>query len=481
MKKIGVLIITFCFIYHNGCTQSTTSEIKVSINMNKQISTIRPLHGGNIGPVGYRSTLDFTKYFKKCKIPLIRLHDVPWFGANAVDISTIFKDFDADPSNPNNYDFRKTDDYIASIIKTGSDIIYRLGESIEYTPRKYNVNPPKDFKKWAIICKHIIMHYNEGWDNGFHYNIKYWEIWNEPNNQPRCWTGTNEQFFKLYEIAAKTLKKNFPNLKIGGPAVGAAAVIKEGKVQVYGFTDEFLHYCKENSVPLDFFSWHNYNSNPWEMARLSNYTRNILDQYGFPNTESIFDEWNYIPPPSFGGKIQQGAHRAEWYAEQSSVRGAAFIADVLMLLQDQPVDAANLYTVSYGIYALFSYMGVPHKSYYGFQAFSDLVNNTPIRLETSYNRKDSLVICTGTNKEKSKVAILVSNFSSQMRKVSFKLDNNFLVDRINYRVYAVDEIHNFSEIKNHGINGGRYIELMANIQGPSVVLLELISGKLESK
>ena len=35
-------------------------------------------------------------------------------------------------------------------------------------------------KKWANVCKHIVMHYNAGWANGFYYNIKNWEVWNEP-------------------------------------------------------------------------------------------------------------------------------------------------------------------------------------------------------------------------------------------------------------------------------------------------------------
>jgi len=444
--------------------------------MNKQTGVIRPLHGGNMGPVAFRSALDFTDYFKACKIPLIRLHDVAWFGTNAVDISAIFKNFEDDPLKEDNYDFRETDDYIASIIATGADIIYRLGQSIEWTKHKYDVNPPPDFKKWAIICKHIIMHYNEGWANGFHYNIKYWEIWNEPNNTPRCWTGTEEQFFNLYEITARTLKESFPGLMIGGPSVGAAAVIKDGKVQVYGFTDKFLRYCNKHSVPLDFFSWHNYNSNPWEMARLSTYTRNILDQYGFPKTESIFDEWNYSPPSS-ARLMQQGVQRAAWFAEQSSVKGGAFIADVLMLLQDQPVDAANFYTVVYGMWGLFSDMGVPHKSSYAFRAFADLVNYTPLRLETKYNIEDSLVICTGMNKKKTEVAILVSNFTSSSKKVHFNLSNNFLVGPIKYTMYAVDETHDLSEIENREIKDNPTIKVTENIKGPSVVLLKFLSGK----
>ena len=29
----------------------------------------------------------------------------------------------------------------------------------------------------------VIKHYNSGWANGYHYNIKYWEIWNEPDGR----------------------------------------------------------------------------------------------------------------------------------------------------------------------------------------------------------------------------------------------------------------------------------------------------------
>ena len=63
--------------------------------------------------------------------------------------------------------------------------------------------------KWAEICEHIIRHYNEGWADGFYYNIEYWEIWNEPDNS-QMWTGTPEEFYELYRVAANHLKSCFP-------------------------------------------------------------------------------------------------------------------------------------------------------------------------------------------------------------------------------------------------------------------------------
>ena len=59
-----------------------------------------------------------------------------------------------------------------------------------------------------------IRHYNEGWADGYHWNIEHWEIWNEPDldRDPkdafnkRCWSGTVEQFAELYTVAARHLK-----------------------------------------------------------------------------------------------------------------------------------------------------------------------------------------------------------------------------------------------------------------------------------
>lgn len=106
---------------------------------------------------------------------------------------------------------------------------YRLGSKIEHWKKKYNTIMPKDFNKWAIICEHIIMHYTEGWANGFRYDIEYWEIWNEPDldaddsTNKRNWSGTANDFYELYRITLSHLKSRFPHLKIGGPAVASAS------------------------------------------------------------------------------------------------------------------------------------------------------------------------------------------------------------------------------------------------------------------
>ena len=70
---------------------------------------------------------------KALGVPFMRLHDCGWPNPDVVNIHAVFPDPDADPTLPESYDFRLTDEYIAAVRKTGAEAIYRLGESIEHT------------------------------------------------------------------------------------------------------------------------------------------------------------------------------------------------------------------------------------------------------------------------------------------------------------------------------------------------------------
>jgi hypothetical protein len=152
---------------------SALATTELAVDFSKAAGIIRPLHGVNLGPLCYRGMVDLTAYHTALNLPLTRVHDVVWVNYDAVDISSIFRDFRNDPARAESYEFAATDDYLAAIINAGSPILYRLGESIEHTPRKYRVHPPPDFRQWADICCAIIRHYNEGWADGFHHQIRY--------------------------------------------------------------------------------------------------------------------------------------------------------------------------------------------------------------------------------------------------------------------------------------------------------------------
>ena len=206
----------------------TSVSATVVVDSSDILGPLKPFNAVNNGPEP-DDRLQMND-FRILHIPYSRTHDANegYYGKRLVDISAVFPDFCKDPDKPSSYDFRETDLYIKTLIDSGSEPFYRLGQTIEnQTGAKYNIYPPKDYKKWAKICEHIIRHYNEGWADGFHYNIRYWEIWNEADldqssgrwkTEPRTWGGPIEEFHKMYAVAAKHMKECFPDLKIGGPS-----------------------------------------------------------------------------------------------------------------------------------------------------------------------------------------------------------------------------------------------------------------------
>ena len=147
--------------------------IKYDLSENR--GKFRIMHAVNNGPVHKRHANDQKRSnldsFKAARIPYARNHDAAfnagYGGEHTVDISAIFPNFDADPYDPASYDFACTDEYIAITLEAGTETFYRLGQKIEHYIKKFNVYPPKDFKKWAVICEHIIRHYNYGWADDF--------------------------------------------------------------------------------------------------------------------------------------------------------------------------------------------------------------------------------------------------------------------------------------------------------------------------
>ena len=445
----------------------------VTIDFSRKAGRIRALQGVNAGPLSYRGVVDLSEYFREIAPPLARLHDVPWGNFYAVDVSLVFPDFRDDPRRAENYDFAPTDDYIAALVKAGVPILYRLGESIEHTPRKYRVHPPGDFRKWAEVCCGIVRHYNEGWAGGFQYGIRYWEIWNEPDNKPAMWTGTDEQFLKLFEVTARTIKKGRPGLKVGGPALADAGRLKGGKFVPSRYARLFLSYCRENHVPLDFFSWHRYTKDPSEYAPLAEGVRKMLDQYGFTKTESHLNEWNYLPrgdwrPLTKGG---QGLPRQKWLAEMGGPRGAAFDAWVLLALQWEPVDMANFFTADTQMLGLFTPDGVPKKNFYAFKAFRMLLD-TPERVRTPRPEKGKVALCAGLGAGGKRAAILLSNFYPGCEPPVLVIRNLPWKGPVRFEVFLLDGKHDLDPVRGGTLDGEGHLPLK-ELQPPSVALVRL--------
>lgn len=397
---------------------------ELRVDFGKSEGVMRRLHGINKGPLAPGGLIDVTEPLRALGPPFARLHDCHWPNPDVVDIHAVFPNFEADPALESSYDFTLTDEYVAATRRTGAEIVYRLGESIEHTSVKRFVHPPKDFRKWTAIGLGIIRHYNEGWGNGHRYGIRYWEIWNEPENRPAMWSGSDDDYFRLYRVAATEIKGKYPQVKVGGPAVGYSGQFIKGVFQPGAFVTNFLALCRHEAVPLDFFSWHCYSADPSEPAARARAIRRLLDDYGFGNTESHLNEWNYLPGNSWKPLSRSSAPeiRQQFYDQMAGAEGGAFLVTALMELQSAPVEVCNMFHGELSGFGLFNENGVPNKAYHALLAFSELAA-TSRRVEAHGAVPGHLAVAAGVNTNSSAATILVSNVAVEQGRFELVLAN----------------------------------------------------------
>jgi hypothetical protein len=137
-----------------------------------------------------------------------------------------------------------------------------------------------------------------------------WDVWNEPDN-PAFFTGTREQFFRLYDVAARVLVDELgPDVVVGGPSTTKAAP---------EWTAGLLRHCR-GRCPVRFVSYHE-NLQPAEpIPAIEARVRELRERAGVPVVvnESVgqFDQYRpgailaYLHHMEAGGAA--GAARSCW-------------------------------------------------------------------------------------------------------------------------------------------------------------------------
>lgn len=397
----------------------------------------RNVNGVNGGPLLYftgahrGATGNGMKWrFRSLGAAHARLHDdaLTSRGSRIVDIDKIFANENADAEEPVSYYFIQTDDYIRGIRECGTDIVYRLGPSIEHTVGQYFAHEPKNWDKWADICIHIIRHYNHGWNNGFEWNIRYWEIWNEPANITTMWMEPFENYCRFYAHVSRRIKAACPGIMIGGPG---GSVHHGPKLELY------LRTIREAGAPLDFFSVHAYFSNPAMLVNM------LLPSSGWwlkelpPECEIHLNEWHYVPGNAFFQKYFLTNHHLRKSNDvQTGMHGAnsaAFSAYALILFQDLKVEVANYYT-AFGLYGLITEELLPTAEYNVFLFYAELLTHYPHRIEATCDSPRSRVLA-GMD-DAGRIALLIASFESDAPEIRLDLGDVEITDDI--RIQAVN-------------------------------------------
>jgi xylan 1,4-beta-xylosidase len=116
--------------------------------------------------------------------------------------------------------------------------------------------PPKDYNKWRELVYQWVKHSIERYGKE-EVATWLWEVWNEPDIP--YWSGTFEEYCKLYDYAADGLKRVCAECTIGGPHTTSPRSEK-----AYKYLTDFIEHCLRGKnyatgkigTPLQYIGFH---------------------------------------------------------------------------------------------------------------------------------------------------------------------------------------------------------------------------------
>ena len=197
-----------------------------------------------------------------------------------------------------------------------------------YSPTIINggnfMNPPADYDAWATINAQAARHWAEkGYKN------HYIEVWNEPDLADVFFTGSLNDYIKMYETAAPAIHNADPNVKVGGPA-GASA----------GWHSTLVQKAKAGGWPLDFLSGHAYGDPVPQLTAM----RSAINALGNREAEMLMTE--YAPystgaNTALNGPVEKAEAAMTFF---NAIPTFLEYGDLTHVNWAQYIDAANLST-----------------------------------------------------------------------------------------------------------------------------------------
>ena len=133
------------------------------------------------------------------------------------------------------------------------------------------VSPPRDWDRWTTLIAELTRHLLDRYGRD---EVRTWafEVWNEANLDV-FWSGSRDEYLRLYDTSVRAVKGVDDQLVVGGPASAA------GK-----WVDELLGHCAASGSPIDFVSTHTYGNAPLDL-------RPIAARHGYPGLPQWWTEW----------------------------------------------------------------------------------------------------------------------------------------------------------------------------------------------
>jgi xylan 1,4-beta-xylosidase len=391
------LIILLClipaFILAQGKTHSKPgkSERIITIDFSREKGSLNTMFNECVGAgraneglrADWQQQLAYVK--KECGFRYIRMH-----GLLTDDMGVYKEDKNGNPE----YNYMYIDVLFDFLLSIGMKPFVELGfmpsalasgdETIFWW--RGNVTPPKDYDKWAGLIFNIVQHFTERYGPD---EVKTWyfEVWNEPNLTPGFWTGTREDYFKLYTYSAKAIKSVNSSYRVGGPATAGAA-----------WESELIEFCKKNDVPLDFVSTHAYGVNQGYLDEFGNMgtvldrkpmslscdvlqSRKEISASSMPGLELHYTEWSASYTPS--DPIHDSYHEASYVLQKIKQVGDAANSMSYWVFTDIFEEAGPRFTPFHGGFGMLNIQGINKPVFYAYQFMNRLGDTELVNSDTA--------------------------------------------------------------------------------------------------
>ena len=388
------------------------------------------------------------------------------------------------------YDFQYVDDLYDRMLANGVPPFVELSFSPGTLAPVHNTtfwwradgSPPSDYNKWAGLVRAFVQHCID------RYGIDevrrwYFEVWNEPNLYESFFRGgSQEKYFDLYRVTVQTIKGLDSELRVGGPATSNFNMDNDAlqKAEVSGkpidpfsipwrpvWITDFLNYCSQNHVPVDFVSTHPY---PQDFAidqpgvpESQHYRRSIdatrddlrtlremIDHSAYPKAEIHLTEWNSSPSPV------DHAH--------DSLAAAAFVAKTNLesigladslsywVFTDVFEENRNIDSIFHGGFGLINYQEIVKPAFHAYRMMNELgdqfLAQVPGGIVTRFSKSGHISVMAYNYPPEMKASLPVGNTLEAADAIDdsgsarpFTLDLSHLSPGASFLIETLDKQH----------------------------------------
>ncbi len=239
-----------------------------------------------------------------------------------------------------------------------------------------NTKPPANYVDWDNMVEAVTNRIV----NTYGISNAYFEIWNEPDLG--SWTGTQEEYFELFQHSYDAIKNVNALIPVGGPATNHWA-------NNITYSAPFGHINSSNgelsliahlidsadawNKPLDFLSWHNFNLTVETHQNAIDFIENKYNLMGLNSPELFVSEWN---APS--AVRDTDLHYAFAAKNTIALKNTSLTSDVIAAWQDFS-SSANEFHADYG---LLTY-GSIRKPFFNVVSLASELKGTKVKSQSS--------------------------------------------------------------------------------------------------